>query len=214
LNEEYPESGWTENFGQENKSRKRKDIRELDISGEGLEGILKLKGFDDLRYLTCRNNQLIEIDLADCPKLEGIDCSFNKLKKLKFNKDCNLKELQASDNEFESIKDIFSKIEEKVKNKYSTETLEYFNVNNNNISDGKIENFNKFAKLKSLSIGKTDGTTKTNKFAGSLESLKDLEVLLEIDIRGNNDVNIKEYVKNFLREGMKLESSETSSPKE
>jgi len=161
--------------------------------------------------LTCRNNQLLEIDLADCPKLEGIDCSFNKLKKLKFNKDCNLKELQASDNEFESIKDIFSKIEEKVKNKYSTETLEYFNVNDNNISDGKIEHFNKFTKLKSLSIGKTD-EKKTNEFVGSLESLKDLEVLLEIDIRGNNDV--KEYVKDFLRKGMKLESSETASPKE
>jgi len=174
---------------------RRGEERELDISGKKLTGELELGDFKELQYLTCSNNKLTSINLEGCEKLVGVDCRKNKLEELKFDQKCNLKELQASDNEFKKITNVFSKIKEKDKDKYSAETLNYFNVNNNNISgeDAKLEHFKKFRELKILSIGSND-KDKKNGFSGSLvEDLKDLKELVEINI-SNTDVKFSSKV--------------------
>ncbi|CAG8466146.1 31313_t:CDS:10, partial [Racocetra persica] len=160
----------------ENKGKKRRDIKELDISGEELTGELNLKGFDSLKHLICRDNQLISIDLSECKELEIIDCRRNKLKKIKFSDayPLKLKKFRGSDNAFKKLKSIISNID--------TENLTYFDVSNNEISGGKLNDFAEFKNLKSLFIGSNDGD-KSNKFTGSLEDLKELNELLEIDIR-------------------------------
>src|SRR6185312_11082720 len=115
----------------------------------------------------------------------------NKLKKLTFNMDCNLVELQASDNEFEEITNIFSKIKEEDK-------FNYFNINNNKISGGKLSDFAKFKNLMTLSIGNKEnkGEDQGNKFTGSLENLEYLEKLEELDIRNNGIEVDEEFLKN------------------
>jgi len=186
---------------------RRGEERELDISGEGLTGELKLGDFKKLQYLTCSNNKLTSINLEGCEELVGIDCRKNKIEELKLDQNCNLKELQASDNEFQKITNIFSKIGDEAKDKYSAATLNYFDVNNNNISgeDAKLEHFKKFERLKILSVGSSD-KDKKNRFFGSLvEDLKDLKELVEINI---NNTDIK-----FSNKNKQSESSESGENK-
>jgi len=165
----------------------------LEISGKELKGVLSLQGFKNLKLLSCHDNQLTKIDLSDCPKLLRVDCKNNKLSKLSFHPDANLKTLRASDNEFTSTEEIFSKIEGKEKNKYSASTLTYLNISNNRIGNGKISDFKKFINLKKLYLGNTDNKKGENKFTGSLKDLKELTNLRNINI-SNTKIKIKEFL--------------------
>jgi len=173
--------------------KERENMRELNISEQELTGELKLASFSELKHLTCRNNQLTEIDLSDCPKLVGIDCRNNKLTKLTFNMDCNLKELRASDNEFDRIENIFKKIKDKTEDKYSSSSLNYFDVRNNKISNVEIGDFAKFKSLKFLLVGNDDENGK-NDFTGSLKDLSGLDELLEINICGSERIKISDFL--------------------
>jgi len=62
----------------------RESIEELDIRSERLEGYLNLRDFTSLRELDCSYNQLIQLDLTKCSKLEKLDCNDNCLQDLKF----------------------------------------------------------------------------------------------------------------------------------
>ncbi|CAG8623833.1 6275_t:CDS:2, partial [Diversispora eburnea] len=165
---------------EKNKLENLEEVKELDISGEELTGNLELNGFSSLKHLICCDNQLESIDLSDCKQLEIIDCKRNKLKELTFSNDfvLGLKEFRGSDNEFKKLESIIGHID--------SEVLNYFDINNINISDCDISDFAKFKKLERLFIGSND-EGKKNVFAGSLESLKELDKLLEIDIRNNDD---------------------------
>ena len=174
LDEEYPKNGACRGvFSLEDKGKERKDVEELDISGEELKGILSLDGFDSLKYLACRNNQLTEIDLRACSKLEGVDCRNNKLKSLLLSAGMKLKEFNGSNNEFTGI--------ESICNSMNPESLTFFDISDNKISDScRIDIFNKFLKLKSLYIGNEKG--EGNEFKGSVQDLKNLKELFDIDI--------------------------------
>jgi len=145
---------------------------------------LNLKGFDSLKHLICHDNQLESIDLSSCKELEIIDCQRNKLKEITFGSKLKLKEFRGSDNEFDNLESIIDHIENK--------NLTYFDINNNKISGGRLglDAFAEFKSLKGLFIG-SSRENKKNDFCGSLKDLKDLDELLEIDIRGNN-IKIKD----------------------
>jgi len=132
-----------------------------------------LDGFDSLKYLACRNNQLTEIDLRACSKLEGVDCRNNKLKSLLLSAGMKLKEFNGSNNEFTGI--------ESICNSMNPESLTFFDISDNKISDScRIDIFNKFLKLKSLYVGNEKG--EGNEFKGSVQDLKNLKELFDIDI--------------------------------
>ena len=57
----------------------RKNITELDIRNEDLEGHLDLKDFTNLEELYCYNNQLTSIDLKGLNQLEIVECPDNYL---------------------------------------------------------------------------------------------------------------------------------------
>ncbi|CAI2196508.1 12387_t:CDS:2, partial [Funneliformis geosporum] len=190
-------------FDWENENKKRGEIEELDISGEELEGKLDLEGFNKLKYLICRNNKLTKIDLKDCPKLVGIDCEKNELNELIFsnnqNEKLNLKEFRGSDNKFSKLKAITDYI--------SSETLTYLNINDNNISNAEISEFNQFSNLENLYIGNTEergsNHMSNHLFTGYLGDLSGLKKLLEIDIRYNG-IEVKDDFLTYLKNDRKL----------
>jgi len=83
---------------------------------------LKIEGFFNLEKIDCRNNQITELDIGDCPKITKLDirgclklakfyCSNNQLKKLYLDgiKDTDWEKVQ------EELKDY---LKEKKKKKY------------------------------------------------------------------------------------------------
>ncbi|CFW92728.1 protein of unknown function (Leucine Rich repeat domain) [endosymbiont DhMRE of Dentiscutata heterogama] len=199
LEKEYPAGDkCLGKFDWENKGKKREEIKELDVSGEELTGELNLEGFTSLKHLICRDNRLTGINLSTCNQLEIIDCRKNKLKAITFAGGINLKEFRGSDNEFTSLENIISHID--------PGSLTHFDINNNNkISYGKLNNFAKFKKLKSLFIGRNEKYE--NKFTDSLEELKGLHELLEIDIR-NNGIEVKNFLNELKKAGSWLKNLE------
>lgn len=59
--------------------KNRKNIRELDISQNELEGDLDLSELVNLKILNCSENNLTSLDLSKNKYLEKIICSENKL---------------------------------------------------------------------------------------------------------------------------------------
>jgi hypothetical protein len=64
LDREYPKENRTE-------------ITELDIRGKNLEGVLDLSDFSSLETLWCSSNQLTNLNLSNCGKLNELDCKDN-----------------------------------------------------------------------------------------------------------------------------------------
>ncbi|CAJ0767237.1 24404_t:CDS:2, partial [Entrophospora sp. SA101] len=56
---------------------KRNEVEKLDLSSLGLQGELNLEGFTNLKSLDCSDNELTDLDLYECKKLEYLDCSNN-----------------------------------------------------------------------------------------------------------------------------------------
>ncbi|CAJ0765830.1 18049_t:CDS:2, partial [Entrophospora sp. SA101] len=56
---------------------KRSEVEKLDLSNLGLQGELNLEGFTNLKSLDCSDNELTDLDLYECKKLEYLDCSNN-----------------------------------------------------------------------------------------------------------------------------------------
>ncbi|CAH1764055.1 3148_t:CDS:10, partial [Entrophospora sp. SA101] len=191
LDKNYPKD-------EKSKSLKRSGIEELDISGQELEGKLELEGFSKLKYLNCSDNKLTEIDLTHCPCLIGIDCAKNELEIFRFgdnyseSKLQNLKEFRGSNNKFSKIKDIINNV--------NKEKLTYFDISNNKPStdlnaevDLNAELFDGFTELQSLYIN-------SNNFKGSLDFLKNLKKIIDVDIRGTSIKISKDDLRNNLPE--------------
>src|ERR1044072_5307216 len=159
-------------LGKNYPKEERSEITELSIGHKYLEGELGLNDFINLEKVYCRDNQLINLTLPNyCPNLTKIDCGNNQLAKLDFS----------------------------VPN---PKKLKELNITNNNFSESDLSIFSLFTNLETLSIGthetyhwyiSTDWKEQIkkniyNRFSGSLESLKNLTKLRELDI-SNTDIN-------------------------
>jgi Leucine-rich repeat (LRR) protein len=183
LNKEYPNDGECLGiFDLENKGRKRKEIEELDISGEELEGELNLEGFEKLKYLNCRNNKLTGINFSNCSNLEVIDCRGNEINNLRFVEKGTKKNLSCLKEFHGSANQLTNNVLENLLNNIGSENLTYLDIGNNNINS-QIPSFNSFSRLETLYVG-------GNKFSGTWEGFENLWGLLEIDVSGN-DIEIE-----------------------
>lgn len=182
----------------------RKNITELNISNNNLEGELELKGFDNLKRLNCHGNKFTKLDIDNCFKLEKLDCSDNELTSLDLSKCVDLTELNCS---FNKLKDLdFPKSLKKLKrfscsdnyltclnySLFNANKLIYFNIADNNFLEQDLSDVSELVNLKLLWIG-NDNEDKIdkniyNKFYGSLKSLKELKNLESLNI-SNTDIN-------------------------
>ncbi|CAG8568100.1 9830_t:CDS:2 [Paraglomus brasilianum] len=154
------------------------DIRNTDIDS----GLSYLLENNSLKEIYCSSKERPESKVNEIEKelkSKSSDFSYSESEGLK------LKEFRGSDNEFANLKDIIDPIDLK--------SLTYFNITNNKISDSNINVFDKFTDLKSLYIGNTEEGGGTNRFKGSLEDLKGLEKLSNINI-SKNEIKIGKFL--------------------
>jgi Leucine-rich repeat (LRR) protein len=163
----------------------------LNFSEKNLEGSLKLKEFinleklncsrnkldslnarnlNDLQKLDCQKNKLVSIDCSNCSRLQILDCKKNKLTKLNLTNCSNIAEFHCAENNLTGLEFLQGLFNEK---------LEIINLANNSIND--LSYFKKFIDLRQVYLD-------NNKFAGSLEPLKYLDKLEELDI-SNTDID-------------------------
>lgn len=173
---------------------KRKNITELDIRDNSLEGELKLEDFDNLKKFCCRGNKLVELSVNDCAELEDLDCSFNSLTNLNFSKLKKLWRFSGSDNILTDLNFLSS---------FSVDSLIVLNIANNNFPRRDLSILSRFANLELLWIGNDDEEKIEediyNRFCGSLKPLKNLTRLESLNI-SNTDISdgLEEYLSTSL----------------
>jgi len=181
----------------------RKTISKLDISNKDLKGLLSLEDFINLEELECYDNQLTSLDVSRCLKLERLNCYKNQLVNLDISKNSWLVQLVCSENKLTSLNlseksqltELYcfdNLLTELDLSSLNPEKLERLDISDNDFSKQDLSFLSKFINLKYLQVG-TYNEEKIknniyNRFCGSLESLKDLTKLEELDI-SNTDVN-------------------------
>jgi len=150
-----------ENYLAENYSGKQKGeiVGTLRIDGKNLEGDLKIEGFSELERLDCDTNKLTSLKIINCPKLKTFYCYSNQLRNLELD---------------------------------DLPQLELLSCYSNDLLRQDLAIFSKFTNLRTLKIG-NDNKEKIekgiyNRFYGSLEPLKGLNKLSELNI-SNTDVD-------------------------
>jgi Leucine-rich repeat (LRR) protein len=138
----------------------------------------------------CLRGKKIEgaLDLREFTNLEKLDCAYNQITGLDLTGLDQLKVLYADNNCLTNL-DYSS---------FDSSKLTGLIIDNNNLTEQNIEVFSKFINLEDLRLGSTD-PDKRNHFIGSLESLKDLTRLEDLDI---SNTGINEGVK-FLPDNIK-----------
>lgn len=176
-----------------NKEEKKK-VEWLSISKENLEGELDLSEFGNLEGLECYNNSLTNLKVNDCDKLRKIICYDNQLTNLDLSNLNQLKELSCYSNYLEKI--IYPTNPEK---------LTRLDIRNNNLSEQNLSIFGQFKSLERLKIGNADWKENNkisqgiyNRFTGSLEFLRSLSKLNDLDIANTDLNNGVEYLSESL----------------
>lgn len=75
----------------------------LDCTGWQIASLEGVNYFTELRYLSCRNNQLTELDVSGLADLEVLDCSYNAITYLNVNGNTLLKRLRAQSNQLSDL---------------------------------------------------------------------------------------------------------------
>ena len=187
----YQAQNWLEfNYPQEKRSK----IKELVITNFNLEGSLKLENFPNLEELYCPNNKLTSLECYGCPKLKNVLCQRNKLLNLTLENCPNIIKIIGNKNQLTSLNFLQS---------LPSEKLEMLNISSNNISDSNLIPFQNFVNLKHLGLGNwykeiiDQGIY--NYFNGSLEPLKNLINLEELDLAGTDVDSGWEYLPENLQ---------------
>lgn len=203
-----------------------REIEELDISDEDLEGELDLSELTSLKKLDCSYNQITNLKLSKDANLLYLDCSHNQLKgKLDLNGNDNLTGLDCSFNDLEELvisncpdlemltcndNKLRGKLKKHLLDNLNSDKLICLNVSDNNLQ-GNLDDFEKFTKLELLWIGNEDENKIKkeiyNQFFGSLESLKKMNKLETLhisntDVDGNSNClsdNVEIYFSNEIR---------------
>ncbi|WNE40000.1 MAG: Serine/threonine-protein kinase PknD [Mycoplasmataceae bacterium] len=187
--EEYTHEFWT------NYQKKRNEVNKLLINNN-LFSSLNLNDFKNLKELSCPNNQLTELILCGLENLELLYCKSNKLGTLDLSKNYNLKVVDCSENKLTKL--LLSKKNKIVrlncKSNFLTDlnslhlstSLRFLNIGDNNFPKQKLNLFSQLNNLEELFIGnRIEERIKKgiwNQFYGSLEFLKNLKKLKELDI--------------------------------
>jgi Leucine-rich repeat (LRR) protein len=184
----------------------RRNVIELDIRNNNLEGSLNLKKFDNLKKFCCRGNKFTNLDISGCAKLEELDCSFNSLTSLTLPNLREIRRFSCSDN---YLKDI------KILGCLSVDKLISLNIANNDFLKQNLSFFSQFINLKLLWIG-NDNEKKLkegiyNKFCGSLKPLEDLTRLKSLNISNTDIDGGLEYLFNGLKDIFCLTSKNSKS---
>ena len=153
-----------------------------------LEKELDLSDFINLEALFINNQKITGLKLLNCLKLTYLNCSDNELKNLNLSKLTNLKTINCSNNLLTEID--FSSQDPK--------ELLSLHLDNNNLSCCDLSCFSRFTGLRHLYLG-TDEKERINKniynhFFGSLEDLKGLTNLAELDINATDIDSGLEYL--------------------
>ena len=156
------------------------------IKAENLQGSLRLENFPNLEsfkfcscskitsleivncpkldFVDCSSSKITELNISGCPNLRILNCSNNLLTKLDLNQNTNLKELYACDNNFSQQGLNF------LSHLINLERLELRNYEPERISKGiynrfagSLEPLKNLTKLESLRIDNTDITNKSKK---------------------------------------------------
>jgi Leucine-rich repeat (LRR) protein len=150
-----------EEYLEKNYSGKQKNeiTGALYIDNKNLEGDLKIEGFTNLERLDCYSNKLASLKIINCPKLKTLYCYSNQLHSLELD---------------------------------DLPQLELLSCHSNNLPKQDLTIFSNFTNLTTLRIGNNDKEQVEkdiyNRFSGSLESLKDLNKLSELNI-SNTDID-------------------------
>ncbi|MCE8163202.1 MAG: protein kinase [Candidatus Moeniiplasma glomeromycotorum] len=175
--------------------KEREKVKEIEVIAKGLEGNLDLSDFKNLEKLDCSNNCLTNLNLNNCKKLKEIRCWNNQLATLNLGDLIQLEIVWCSNNYLTQI--IYPTNLERM-----TELL----ISDNNISFSDLSIFSQFNNLVRLEIGNRSLFADKNKidlgiynrFMGSLEPLKYLNNLEDLDI-SNTDIDSGwEYLPNSL----------------
>jgi len=137
----------------------RNQIIKLHISNRDLEGSLELSDFVNLERLDCSYNKLVNLKITNCPNISYFGIWANKITSFDFTS-------------------------------LNPQTLTYLFICDNNFSRQDLSVFSKFVNLIDLDLGTNNKELVEkkiyNRFYGSLESLKDLEKLTNLDIRSTD----------------------------
>nr|CAG8443407.1 13415_t:CDS:10 [Entrophospora candida] len=141
-----------------------KTVQELNISNQNLEGKLVLNNFSNLKKFNCSQNQLTDLDLTNCEKLEEIGCYSNSLINITLpTNHTKLKKLDLNSNNFPN-QDLSFLIP------YTN--LEELELRNNNFT-GSFDYLSNMRQLKRLYISNTDlNEININKLPSNLELIR------------------------------------------
>jgi hypothetical protein len=132
--------------------------------------------------LFINNQKITGLKLPNCSKLTHLNCSNNELKSLNLNNSTNLEDVICSNNLLTEL-DLFSQNPKKLFSLY---------LDNNNFSHCDLSYFSRFTALQRLYLGTNEKERISkniyNRFFGSLEDLKSLTNLRELDINAT-DIN-------------------------
>jgi len=162
----------------------RKNIVELNLNKEKLEGELDLSDFVNLKILNCSNNKLSELNVGSCLELEELTCNSNEIVKLDLSQQKKLIELNCDYNKINELK-----ISKEAK-------LTGLSCRDNSLSNLSLSNANKVNlkelccsgnQLTELDVGGCLQLTKLNCGANQLITLNLGDSLPELRDLGCND---------------------------
>jgi len=131
----------------QNYPRERKiKVTHLDIRYNNLEGSLNLEGFTSLEWISCSDNKLVSVELANLPKLRDFYCCNNKITSLKVN---NCPEISLFDFKINMVESFdFQSLNPK--------KLKHLEVQNNKFLPQDLSFLEPFTNLEELWIGFRD----------------------------------------------------------
>ncbi|MCE8163174.1 MAG: protein kinase [Candidatus Moeniiplasma glomeromycotorum] len=185
---------------------KRKEVTELNINGQKLEGDLDLSDFFELRELYSFDNKLTSLNLSNCLQLEKITCSYNRLTNLDVINCLNLTLLSCENNLLNNVTLPINSI-----------NLKKLNLRDNNFSVQDLSFLVPYINLEELRLGndywykREINRSIYNKFTGSLDYLSSMKQLKILDISDTDisEVNIDKLPKSLEKINYEIEERPT-----